>query len=389
MEQLKQKLREKRAEQSLYLPKTCRRYYSYFVTPKDPSDPHWSTLKDTNLQYSRVCRDSTNFVRQNEQASSRTKSSMSEDDRKSSKEQENLETQQEVLRRSSSQCIVDFGRPNPKFSARYARRSLENTNVRNDDPVEYMPSRMSSRSSVGSSTPRYIAINDENAVYGDNKVNKKEERLNSFQEDSGKAGSRPSNVNDDRLIASNEIPQYDDNSHGISGEKSVTEKFPSERSSDDAENRRIEASKDDSSREGRDQMDKYSVKEDEGPEDIKTKDNRQFEVEKSLPWLRMNPNDKNLSKQMFMYLTHKELKCKIEDLSRRELHACNKQYWDEALRLRDMRNKLELMREKELYDMKNLDIDEEVRSLGMLSINKREVELAERENICMDSTMYR
>ena len=48
-----------------------------------------------------------------------------------------------------------------------------------------------------------------------------------------------------------------------------------------------------------------------------------------------------------------------------------------------------MIREKELYDMKNLDLDEEVRKLGILSIGKREVELAERENICMDSTMYR
>ena len=103
----------------------------------------------------------------------------------------------------------------------------------------------------------------------------------------------------------------------------------------------------------------------------------------------MDPSDKNLSKEMFLYLTHKELKCKIEDLARREMHACNKQCWDEALRLRDMRNKLELIREKRLYNMENLELDEEARKRGLVNIDKREAELIEREKICMDSMMYR
>ncbi|XP_076235751.1 uncharacterized protein LOC143180103 [Calliopsis andreniformis] len=388
LELLKQKLKEKRAEQSLYLPKTCRRYQFYFVTPKDPRDPRWSTLKDTNLQNFRACRDSTNFVHQTGRNSCRASNSMSEIDRKSAKEQENLETQQEVLRRPSSQCLSDLGRPNPKFSARYARRSLENTNVRSDDPVEYVPSRMSSRSSLDSAAGRYSSSNNENIVYGDNKENKKEDaRLSSHREDSV-IGSRPSSAKDERLVGSIEFPRLGDSPYQINGENGGTENSPVQCSAEGDETRRTEAPIDGSSRGGRDQMDKYSDKEDQGKEDVKTKDNRQFEVEKSMPWLRMNPNDKNLSKQMFMYLTHKELKCKIEDLSRRESHACNKQYWDEALRLRDMRNRLELIREKELYDMKNLDLDEEVRKLGLLSIGKRETELAERENICMDSTMY-
>ena len=37
-------------------------------------------------------------------------------------------------------------------------------------------------------------------------------------------------------------------------------------------------------------MDKDTVKEAQRVEAVKKKDNRQFEVEKSLPWLRMNPN---------------------------------------------------------------------------------------------------
>ncbi|XP_017762517.1 PREDICTED: uncharacterized protein LOC108552466, partial [Eufriesea mexicana] len=131
-------------------------------------------------------------------------------------------------------------------------------------------------------------------------------------------------------------------------------------------------------------LDKRSVKDEQ---DAKT-DTRQFEVEKSFPWLRINPSDKNLSKQMFLYLTYKELKRNIVDLDRREMHARNKQYWDEALRLRDMRNKLELIRERKLYNMELLDLDEKSRQLGLDNIDKREAELVEREKICMDSTMY-
>ncbi|XP_029052651.2 uncharacterized protein LOC114880613 [Osmia bicornis bicornis] len=138
----------------------------------------------------------------------------------------------------------------------------------------------------------------------------------------------------------------------------------------------------------RDQQDKYSSKEDHVVEDVNTTDNRQFEVEKSMPWLRMDPTDKNLSKQMFLYLTHKELTNKIEDLTMKESHACKKQCWDVALRLRDMRNRLELLREKKLYSVDNLVLDEETKKLGLMNIDRRENELAEREDACTDSEMY-
>ena len=389
LEVLKQKLKEKRAEQGLYLPRTCRRYQSYFVSPKEPTDSRWSTLKDTNLQYSRACRNTTNILPQSGQNFHQVGSRMSVDDRKSSKEQENLETQQEVTRRPSAQYINDLAWPNPKFSARYARKSLENTNVRNDDLEEYVPRRMSSRSSLGSSAGRYTSPANGIPGHGDNKENRKEEtRLNSYQEGGRMTGS-PSTSRDERLISPTDSARQVKSPRQVNGGNNHLEKSSLEFSSDEIGSHRTELSAVNSTRGGtEDQVDKGTTKEAQRVEAVKKKDNRQFEVEKSLPWLRMNPNDKNLSKQMFMYLTHKELKCKIEDLVRRESHACNKQYWDEALRLRDMRNKLELIREKELYDMKHLDLDEEVRKLGMLSIGKREVELAERENICMDSTMY-
>ncbi|XP_076765359.1 uncharacterized protein LOC143432484 [Xylocopa sonorina] len=123
--------------------------------------------------------------------------------------------------------------------------------------------------------------------------------------------------------------------------------------------------------------------------DITTKKNtRQFEAEKSFPWQRMIPADKNLSKHMFLYLTHKELQSKIEDLTKREMQACTKHSWYDALRLRDMKNKLELIREKELYNTEDLDIDDESRKTVFTNIYKREAELNEREKVCVDMTMY-
>lgn len=123
--------------------------------------------------------------------------------------------------------------------------------------------------------------------------------------------------------------------------------------------------------------------------DITTKmDDRKFESEKSLPWQRMIPTDKNLSKHMFLYLTHKELQTKIEDLVKREVQACNKHSWYDALRLRDMRNKLELIREKELYNTEDLDIHDELRKSVFINIYEREAELNEREKACVDMTMY-
>lgn len=214
--------------------------------------------------------------------------------------------------------------------------------------------------------------------------------MTGYQEDGRMIESRSASLTDG-IVNSKDIGD----SQGIdsrpgNAETSHSDKSPLERADDDGDTHRTcKTPSENSVRREKYWSDKYSDKEDQGENDIKTKDNRQFEIEKSLPWLRRNPGDKNLSKQMFLYLTHNELKSKIEDFARRELHACDKHYWDEALRLRDMRNRLELIREKQLYNMDNLDLDEEVRKMGLLNIGKRAVELAERESICSDLTMYR
>ncbi|KAF3421102.1 hypothetical protein E2986_03885, partial [Frieseomelitta varia] len=377
LEALRQKLREKRAEQSLYLPRTCRRYQSYFICPTETKSPGWNTLKDTNLQYSRACRDSTNLIRENEQNFHRGDSRMSEDNGKASQKnsQGNVETQQEPSH--SAYPRNETRKPISKYSVRYARRSLENTNVRNDDFDNNPSSRTSSRSSLafGSSSERCLLPNGNVPLRGDDKENTTEQdmELNNSQNDTVAESRYSNSTNDQSNQSKNLVPQEDVPRQEID-ENDYSKRLSMDRLNDNVDTRRPGSS-----------LGKHSSEEDQN---VKTEDTRQFEVEKSMPWLRMNPGDKNLSKQMFLYLTHKELKCKIEDLSRREMHACNKQHWDEALRLRDMRNKLELIREKKLYQVENLDLDEESRKLGLVNIDKRETELLEREKTFMDSTMY-
>lgn len=291
---------------------------------------------------------------------------MSENSNKTSLEQENIDTRQDEKSLLSSQSL-DNERPKSRYSARYARRSLENTNVRNDDFVD-SPNRAASTSSFtyGSSTASTEKlVNEKILLRGDDKENRTEDaKSNGPQNGRITERSSSSDGNPKNLAQQEHIPpQKNDENDSL--------KQSDNRLTDNAyDTRRSE----------------HSEKE---YQDTKKNDTRQFEIEKSLPWLRMDPSDKNLSKEMFLYLTHKELKCKIEDLSRREMHACNKQCWDEALRLRDMRNKLELIREKRLYNMENLELDEEARKIGLVNIDKREAELIEREKICMDSMMYR
>ncbi|CAL7936781.1 unnamed protein product [Xylocopa violacea] len=285
---------------------------------------------------------------------------MSEDSNKNIQEQQNVaKPPQDSPNCPSQQYSSDSGVASSRYSARYARRSLENTNVRYDDSGDPPSSPQSGSSPVFDSPSEKVPLsNEEIPLSGDDKENKtKDAKLNS---------PRTDRANEKRSSSSTEDEKKDEVDH--------SKQSPTDRLGENENTGRSESS-----------MSEQRAKEYQ----VTTKnDTRQFEIEKSMPWLRMIPGDKNLSKQMFLYLTHKELKRKIEDLAKREQHACNKQSWDEALRLRDMRNKVELIREKELYNTENLDLDEESRKLGFMNIYKREAELSEREKACMDMTMY-
>ncbi|KAK0080448.1 hypothetical protein PV325_013942 [Microctonus aethiopoides] len=99
-------------------------------------------------------------------------------------------------------------------------------------------------------------------------------------------------------------------------------------------------------------------------------------------------NDKTRSELIFLYLTHNDLKRKISDLEVREHRAATKGLWEDALRLRDMKNRLELMREREIYQRDDLQIDPQTRQFVVDNIEKRKQLLEKRKKLCTDSWMY-
>ncbi|KAG7206879.1 hypothetical protein KM043_000779 [Ampulex compressa] len=372
LEILKEKLKEKRAEQNLYFPRTCRRYQSYFVCPTEPAKHwHWSKLTDSNSQSSsRICRDATNLVRQTE------KNSLSSSSRMESSEHEY---------------------PHAKYQARYAHRSLENTNVRDkrsDNLFEYTPSRDEGEKRP-IAYPSFDHSLHENQPPLENKrtvidVGEENHRADVSHGDASSSKARRVSLTDsedlrEQPASTSPVPRDARTPQDLKPEHRESRKS-SPRPVDDSFKESSEVNF--AGQQGLDQTDESLIKNTENMKDSNARDNQEFESEKSLPWLRLNPADKNLSKQMFLYLTHKELKHKIEDLDRRELHACMKHNWDDALRLRDMRNRLELIREKRLYSTDDLHLDEDVRKLGLANIEKRSEELAGREDACTDSSMY-
>ncbi|KAK2581927.1 hypothetical protein KPH14_002380 [Odynerus spinipes] len=65
LEVLREKLKERRLEQDLYLPSTCRRVRSYFLDPKRPgsSNSASGSILSSNLSECLYLKDSTNFQR--------------------------------------------------------------------------------------------------------------------------------------------------------------------------------------------------------------------------------------------------------------------------------------------------------------------------------------
>ncbi|XP_053999412.1 uncharacterized protein LOC128887481 isoform X1 [Hylaeus anthracinus] len=383
LEKLRQKLKEKKAEQSLYYPQTCRRYQSYFASPKDSNSPRWNTLRNTNLQYTRVCRDSPNTFNRSGQSSYRRNYKMSVYDN-SSKEQNDRDARLEMSGSPLSQYMDEHVTPNSKYSARYARQSLEHTNVRTEDVVDHEVDRPPSRASVSpdSGMGRYPSPTEDPPVYGDNKNEKRAQQVNSYQE--VRAAGMPS----EGTAGGHIVIPWRENVGQRNERDEHLENSSVAWSRENSEARKAEEEEKISARQEQQKLDRYNATETKNAKDTKKKDQRQFEVEKTMPWLRMDPGIKNLSKQMFMYLTHNELKTKIDDLAKREQHACNKHCWDEALRLRDMRNRVELICEKQLYNIEDFELDEDVKKVGLYNIGKREAELAQRENVCTDTTLY-
>lgn len=99
--------------------------------------------------------------------------------------------------------------------------------------------------------------------------------------------------------------------------------------------------------------------------------------------------NRNASFSMLAYLTHSKLKSQIMDLEKRESRAVTKQEWEDALRLREMRNNLELFREKRMWEHLDDDVNDEVKKQAWDTIQTRIDQLKQRVNFCENTELYR
>ncbi|XP_047370180.1 protein PFF0380w-like [Vespa velutina] len=355
LEFLKKKLKEKRMEQDLYFPNTCRRLRSYFLDPR----PISSSIISSNINNS-----NNNIINNNNNRSNNKSNNNSNGFAECFhlKDSTNLlKTNQEINRTNSTykknnmsnwndqkdryDNNIDLLARNRKYSARYARRSLENTNVRpGDDIFDNLSRRL--QESMMTTTMSTVS----SKMADDDKEN-----LNVDVVDDSTTTTPVQTTTIDLIDQEDPtiIPQdVCDKDYSLNRtEQEIT-------TNDIANDKQIII------------------------------DHCDYERERGYPWMRMDPNVKNLSEKMYLYLTYKELKEKIDDLLKKEEHACNRQRWDDAIRLRDMKNELELIREKKIFNMKSLTMDEDVRDRALKNIDDRERELALRVDACTDTTMY-
>lgn len=352
LEALRAKLREKRLEQDLYLPSTCRRLRSYFLDPRRPIGSGVSTtgsILSNDLSECLYLKDSTNFQRNEEpdNISERTKGMTSWISQKDI----------QVTRKDNIEKDRFEYRPrNRKYSARYAHRSLENTNVRSDEGVYEI--FYGSRARKLRESKMDGENNKENKGKGIDISTSMKPSLTYSEDLRDSSGWEERKALDAEELEKTKLAEEE------RAENLATEEKARQDEVDHVENVRVELEKE------------------------TRKDHRGYESERSYPWMRKDPQVQNLSEKMYLYLSYKELKEKIDDLSRRELHACSRQRWDDALRLRDMKNELELIREKKLCNTQGLNMNEELKQAILTNIEKRERELGSREKACTDSTMY-
>lgn len=374
MESLRQRLREQRAEEGLYLPRNCRRYQSYFLRPVDLGRTR--RIQDTfDRTDSRVCRDTTNLIEWQGRGSSRAYSKMSQKESKSSEERD--EARHESPGCLSSQITNESATVNPRRTEHSAHKSLENTNVTNEDQEhrEYIPSRRVNLSTSGSVIGDFLTESGPVQVDRDKENRGNEVRPSGHQSPSGNRngsfGSMDHRPGDWAESARGGTSLEQSSSNGKDYKELPAAGMPSSGTSKDREYDEPDAQIAQNSQ-------RYGS---HGMEDSRESDD-------SFLRARTDSLNQDPAEQMFLYLTHRELKSKIEALATKELRACTKHNWDDALRFRDARNRLELIREKKFYDTENFGLNADTRKLGLAGIDKREEELAQRENACSDSTMY-
>ena len=382
IEALKQQLKENKAEQSLYLPRDCRRLKTYFYNTRDfhLGNQLQNSRKNNNTRMSHwgdfdaspECVGSLSPVRNSGHVEAAGKPSNDYLDSNILDHDSHRTRRNAQLSGSGMHDLLNEGTAqehDPKYAARYSRRSLEQTNLRtggeDKDPYIYQ----NQDSPVNTPQHKSISNSPGNASSYADETDYQREILTTVDE----SRSENDKIEDRYEVQENEHFQENYTSQKQSSSSGNSESGYSKAESVIQEN-----------------IQKASVKRELASENAREQTScDDYERERSLPWMRESPGHQNLSVQMFRYLAHNDLKRQILDLGKRELMACKKHSWSEALRLRDMRNRLELLREKNLYNTLDLHLNDEAKKGGLASIELRTLRVAEREEICQNSSIYK
>lgn len=359
IEALKHKLKEKKAEQSLYLPKDCRRFQSYFYNTRSPTS-HSTFCKETSnsdIILNNSC------PRNNDSLKGSLISERNISPKNYIEIPVNVKTHQtmyqsQLLGTGVKQALYENLKQKPvcKLSTRScfsssssssSCKSLEETNIRNSDEsstsfyIRQSPQlqKSSTRPSRCDSPLKFPETSIHDAELNNNENNGSREFISIPQEMSNKNETTESYVNNKKLNNGN-------------SESLLSKENSSSR--------------------------------------IKVKHNFSENCNKreSLSWMRENPKYHKLPIQMVRYLANKDLKEQILNLSRREFQACRKQWWTQALRLREMKNKLELIKEQNIYNTLFSHMDSKSNKTERRKIDERLTVISQRENICKSASVY-
>ncbi|XP_058789671.1 uncharacterized protein LOC131663329 [Phymastichus coffea] len=343
LEQLKRNLLERRAEESLYYPNSYRNLQVPGCTLTDSS---YKLTKEYHVGHKPISVNSQKHIRFSSNPSI-------EKIMYSNAEYEKWP----FARSTSSKAWSEKNYLNPRYSARYSRRSLEGTNICFINKIDDCSSRFQNLELTDS--PTFFVTNRQD--------------------------SRENNINGTTLKKN-----YEDNNEGM------IQLFNNENSFQNTELLSKNSNKCSSSSNNVDAPIIPNHKSSESPVLVE-----QYVPMKSLSVgaLRNNNMDQyerlsdynkqtnytersDMSVQMYRYLKHNELKRRILDLCKRENLFVIKQCWSEALRLREMRNEMILLKNKNIFENLDLKINKEIRECGLQIIRTREALNKKRTKLC-------
>ncbi|XP_034940657.1 GATOR complex protein WDR24-like [Chelonus insularis] len=376
-EELRNQLKERRAELSLYKPQTCRRIESYFLYP---TQINRRPLKEFNKPLTDTFNNSIHSKKNNSKMedSTQKEKTLQEQSDACDQNQKDFEERSDACQQNrvnsefaQYQHFYDIDQPSEPFNVLKCMNDYrEHKNDKFVDDNDFEKKRYTPNFLYG----HRMYVNDENHPNLDKKYKERNMRqslentnisnTSMFSFDLPKNSHEQQDIHDE-CRRSKETEEYLDKHCDVS--KLDLNEVDS-----------AEAEKNDEDTSGND------VASNEQSED---KDHDKDENKEEI--LIQLPDDLEVdSDSMLMYLRDNALKSKIEDLETREYRASTKHLWEELLRLRDMKNRLELFREKQIYKRYDSHIDPIKKEEVLKYIEARSKQLKDRETICADSGLY-